>query len=71
MEALRSSETSILTETTRRNIPEDGTLHSHRRECLRSYNYTYEGRPQSKFPTRPTGSKPYITRSDCVYMIEQ
>jgi hypothetical protein len=31
----------------------------------------YEGRPQSKFPTRPTGSKPYITRSDCVYVIEQ
>jgi hypothetical protein len=31
----------------------------------------YEGLPQSKFPTRPTGSKPYITRSDCVYVIEQ
>jgi hypothetical protein len=25
----------------------------------------YVARPQSKFPTRPTASKPYIARSDC------
>jgi hypothetical protein len=31
----------------------------------------YVARPQSKFPTRPTPSKPYIARSDCAYMIEQ
>jgi hypothetical protein len=31
----------------------------------------YEARPQSKFPTRPTASKPYIARSDCAYVIEQ
>jgi hypothetical protein len=37
MESTRSSETSVLTRAMRRHIPEEGILHSHRRENLKSY----------------------------------
>jgi hypothetical protein len=37
MEALLSSETSVLARVTQRKIPEDSILHSYRRQSLRSY----------------------------------
>jgi hypothetical protein len=37
MEAIRSSEPSVLTRATLRHIPEDAILHSHRGEDLKSY----------------------------------
>jgi hypothetical protein len=37
MEAIRSSETSVLVKATQRNISEDDILHSHYRENLKSY----------------------------------
>jgi hypothetical protein len=37
MEAIRSSETSVLSRATLHNIQEDGILHSHRHESLKSY----------------------------------
>jgi hypothetical protein len=41
METLSSSETSVLTRSTLRNIPQDGILRSHRRGNLKSYVTVY------------------------------
>jgi hypothetical protein len=49
MEAIRSSETSDLTKVRWRHIPEDGILHSHRRENLKSYMLEYLVRLLSDF----------------------
>jgi hypothetical protein len=39
MEAIYSSETSVVIRATGRYIPEDDILHSHRREGLKSYKF--------------------------------
>jgi hypothetical protein len=57
-ETLTSSETSVLTRATRRNIPEDAIFHSHRRENLKSYI------PKIQFWFVTTGSS---TRTDYFY----
>jgi hypothetical protein len=41
LEAIHSSESSDHTSSTRRHIPEDGILHSHRRENLKYYKDTF------------------------------
>jgi hypothetical protein len=41
MEAVYSSETSVLTRATRRNVPENGIFHSDRRENLKHPPFSF------------------------------
>jgi hypothetical protein len=55
MEAIRSSEMSVHTRSTRRHIPEEGILHSHRRENLKSC------KKEHKFQLPSEGGLPRIS----------
>jgi hypothetical protein len=68
MEAIRSSETSVLTTITRHQIPEDEFLQVHRRENLKSYIYNrslFEQRNMSTMEFRSHKAATTCTKRRC------
>jgi hypothetical protein len=69
MEATRSCETSVYNKPTRRHVPEDGILHSHRRENLKSYTAYFTFQPTAnsvalvRKRTIPTERPPLVGES--------
>jgi hypothetical protein len=63
MEAIPSSVTFVLTRAAWRNIPEDGILHSHHRENLKSYDYEsscFKHLMASRTPRKPQQTQPSV-----------
>jgi hypothetical protein len=55
MKTIHSSESSVHTRYTRRYIPEDGILHSHRRENLKSYKFRHVSKEKKDTWVKVTG----------------